>query len=121
MTKEISLDQLAFNIKSIRRAWRLNQEDFGQLFGYSKFNIKSYEGRKAKPPLALIYLLSKQTGIVINDLIDMEINKDDVPALKDGPGLYVSYFTKGDDYNLINILNRIKSLEQQYTKVVGNG
>ena len=69
---------LGKNIKSIRKKWRMSQDDFGALFDMNKHNISSYETGKTEPSLAFMSQLQELTAIPIYELYNKEVPKEDI-------------------------------------------
>ena len=78
--------KLGENIKTIRKKWGENQDDFSARFGMKRSNLSKIETGEIELSLSNCRLLSELTGININRLIDEELTLDDIPPLPIGEG-----------------------------------
>jgi transcriptional regulator with XRE-family HTH domain len=67
--KEIILN----NIRSIRAAFRMTQDEFADLFKISRAAVGAYEEGRSTPPLELILRISRHYGITVDDFISKNV------------------------------------------------
>lgn len=72
--------QLADNIKSIRKKWKLKQEEFGEIFELGRGSISTYEGGVNEPKIKFLLRLYELTGISIYDICTRKLDKTEIPT-----------------------------------------
>ena len=66
---------LSQNIKYLRKAKKLSQEEFAQKLGIKRSNIAAYESKNVEPRLRVILEMAKFFNVSVNSLITSEIAK----------------------------------------------
>ena len=64
---------LSQNIKYLRKAKKLSQEEFAQKLGIKRSNIAAYESKNVEPRLRVILEMAKFFNVSVNSLITSEI------------------------------------------------
>ncbi len=73
--------KLGFNIRLIRKKWKLNQDQLGQFFGgISTAQIGKYENNENDPRLPVLLKLVEMTGISIYDLCTRVVDISEIPS-----------------------------------------
>lgn len=72
--------KLRENLKKIRKAWNVNQDEFGRYFGLTRNNISSYEKSDVMPPMEMLLKLERMSGVPISRWMEEELEPRDLPA-----------------------------------------
>lgn len=72
--------KLRENLKKIRKAWNVNQDEFGRYFGLTRNNISSYEKSDVMPPMEMLLKLERMSGVSISRWMEEELEPRDLPA-----------------------------------------
>ena len=56
-------------IASLRQERRLNQTDFGELFGVTNKTVSRWETGAYMPPVEILELMSRELGVTINEIV----------------------------------------------------
>lgn len=71
--------KLPNNLKLIRKKWKVNQEEFANLFDISRGAVATYEGGVNEPKLKLLLKLVELSGIGIYEMCMTDLNEEDIP------------------------------------------
>lgn len=72
---------LGKNIRTIRKSWRLKQEEFGELMQVSRGSISVYEIDNSTPSIEFLLRLQVLTGINAHTIFYGDISKESIPTL----------------------------------------
>jgi len=70
---------LSTNFSLVRKKWRLNQKEMGEILESNKGQITSYERGKAVPGIPLLIRFSDLSGLRIKDLFTRTIDVSEIP------------------------------------------
>jgi len=70
---------LSSNFSLVRKKWRLNQKEMGEILESNKGQITSYERGKAVPGIPLLIRFSDLSGLRIKDLFTRTIDVSEIP------------------------------------------
>ncbi|MCB0707450.1 MAG: helix-turn-helix transcriptional regulator [Saprospiraceae bacterium] len=92
MNPTLSKVLLSANLKAIRKKWRYEQKEFGELLGVSRGSMSNYENGHAIPSIDVMMTLQRLTGLNIEVISTTEIKAIDLPdqpldKLSELPGL----------------------------------
>lgn len=115
---------LGENMKTIRKRWGENQDDFAHRFGMKRSNLSKVERGEFDLSLQNAKLLSDLTGISMNRLMDELLALEDIPALPIGEGGEILLKVKdpaAPEYEksnplLIAILSSLEEIQMQLEK-----
>lgn len=71
---------LGKNIKIIRKKWRLNRDEFGELLDSTGPRVSQYEIDNNEPKIVFIIRLQQLTNINTYDLYYSDLNQSDIPT-----------------------------------------
>lgn len=80
------MDILANNIALIRSRWGMEQIEFAELMGVTRFVVGNWERRNTPPDLATIVRLETLSGFPLAVLLGRELMKEEIPVQPFGDG-----------------------------------
>lgn len=98
---------LATNIATIRRCWGLEQTEFAELMGVSRFVVSNWEKGRNEPNLAIAAKLEQMTGLSLSVLLDQELRGQDIPE------------KPGEIHLKVNVGERLERIEGMLQRLVG--
>ena len=96
------------NLKTVRKKWKVQQDEFGEMMEVNRGNISSYETNDSQPKILFLLKLQGMTGINIWDLYYREINKDELPEYP------IEYDLKNPPINLTSHMQEITQKASLY-------
>lgn len=73
---------LGLNIKYLRKAKKISQDDLGELLGVSRSQISAYESENSEPPISKLIKLADYFKVNIQDLLFTDLSKE-APKFKE--------------------------------------
>lgn len=122
---------LSKNIATIRKRWRMKQDEFADIFELNRGNISNYERAENKPDVIFLVLLQDLTGINAKALCYEKIKKEDIPELPlETPYEWVhkeaiaeepntNYEINKNLYNFHELVHKVELLSQRVTQLEG--
>jgi transcriptional regulator with XRE-family HTH domain len=72
--------RLGENIRKIRKAWGLNQDEFAEIFEATRAMISSYEVAGIEPKVSFLLKLYELSGIEMTAICLDDLDKKDIPG-----------------------------------------
>jgi transcriptional regulator with XRE-family HTH domain len=69
---------LSKNIETIRKYLRMNQQEFGDLFGVGRTAVSKWENGENEPPISVLVALDKMVGIGLSRMVEGELTIEDL-------------------------------------------
>ena len=77
-------DTLANNILAIRKRWGMEQTEFAELLGVSRFVSSNWEKGRNPPSLAVAAKLEQLTGLSLGVLLEQPLTGNEIPEVPGG-------------------------------------
>lgn len=112
---------LTNNIRLIRKKWRYNQAEFGEIFELNRGNINSYENGYTEPNISFMVKLAQMSGISVEELYTQHIDNENIPdaPLEGAEGKRIrdrrkSSSEDGDDLrDYLNLMETVRDLRNR--------
>ena len=104
------------NLKTIRNKFGLTRPEFAEKYSLTVGKVQAYELGRTEPPALLLVALHEQTGIPIYDLLMRELLSSEIPSTPVESKEKKVPKEKKDEYDLKEIVDRIKRLEEEIKK-----
>jgi len=72
---------LSGNIGTIRRRWKMSQDEFGALVGVSRNVVMNWERGRSAPGLPVLSILADLCGLAVDALSTRALDTEEIPGM----------------------------------------